>query len=162
MISMKDYAEQKNISYEAVRKSVARYKDELEGHIIKVDRTQFLDDEAVAFLDEKRQKNPVVIIQQSKDEEIEQLRREKELLKDDLIAAQKMLLAQKDEIARLTAENHALLAAGAQQAAPEPESRDELVIDMEPGDSDPEPQQAAPEKKPGIRQRLHYLFYGEF
>lgn len=145
MISMKDYAEQKNISYEAVRKSVARYKDELEGHIIKVDRTQFLDDEAVAFLDEKRQKSPVVIIQQSKDDEIEQLRRENNSLKDDLIAAQKMLLVQKDEIARLTAENHALLTAGAQQAAPEPDYQNELAIEVEPGD--PEQQQTEPPRK---------------
>lgn len=80
VISMKDYAAKKNISYEAVRQQVVRYKEDLDGHIIKDGRQQFLDEEAVAFLDAKRQKNPVAIIQQSKDEAIEQLRGEKENL----------------------------------------------------------------------------------
>ena len=54
MISIKDYAKNKGVSYEAVRKQVNRYKDELDGHIHKQNRTQYLDDEAVTFLDSKR------------------------------------------------------------------------------------------------------------
>lgn len=54
MISLKDYAKNKNVSYEAVRKQVNCYKTELERHIHKVNRTQYLDDEAVPFLDSKR------------------------------------------------------------------------------------------------------------
>lgn len=73
VISLKDYAAQKNISYEAVRQQVVRYKAELEGHIIRDGRQQFLDEEAVSFLDAKRQKNPVAIIQQDKNEQIEAL-----------------------------------------------------------------------------------------
>lgn len=42
MISLKDYAKNKNVSYEAVRKQVNRYKTELEGHIHKVNRTQYM------------------------------------------------------------------------------------------------------------------------
>lgn len=80
VISLRDYAAQKGISYEAVRQQVVRYKDELEGHIIKDGRQQFLDEEAVAYLDAKRQKNPVAIIQQNKDEELEMLRQQKEAL----------------------------------------------------------------------------------
>lgn len=80
VITLRDYAKQNNISYEAVRKQVVRYADELGNHIIKDGRQQFLDEEAVAFLDAKRQKNPVAIIQQDKDEQIEALRREKENL----------------------------------------------------------------------------------
>lgn len=76
IISLKDYAKQKNISYEAVRQQVVRYKKDLEGHLIKDGRQQFLDEEAVAFLDAKRQKNPVAIIQMDKDEQIENLERE--------------------------------------------------------------------------------------
>lgn len=95
VISLKDYAEQKNVSYEAVRQQVVRYKDELEGHVIRDGRQQFLDEEAVAFLDGKRQKNPVTIIQQNKDERIEELEREKEayLLK---------IAEQADRIAKLS------------------------------------------------------------
>ena len=80
VISIKDYAKKNNVTYEAVRQQVNRYADELGGHIIRDGRQQFLDEEAVAFLDGKRQKNPVVVIQQDKDETIEQLRQEKEQL----------------------------------------------------------------------------------
>lgn len=95
LISIKDYAKEKNVSYEAVRQQVIRYGDELGEHIIKNGRQQFLDQEAVAFLDEKRKKNPVTIIQMDKDEEIEALRREKENL---LIK----VAAQADKIAELS------------------------------------------------------------
>lgn len=80
VISLRDYAAQKGITYEAVRQQVIRYKDELEGHIIKDGRQQFLDEEAISFLDSKRQKNPVAIIQQNKDDELEMLRQQKEAL----------------------------------------------------------------------------------
>ena len=106
IISLKDYAEQKNISYEAVRKQVARYKADLEGHIIMDGRQQFLDEEAVAFLDAKRQKNPVVIYQESKDEKIEQLEDQvKQLLVKT--AAQAGRIA---ELAQWKADNAVLIA----------------------------------------------------
>lgn len=73
VISLKDYAAQKNVSYEAVRQQVVRYKDELAGHVIRDGRQQLLDEDAVAFLDAKRMKNPVAIIQMDKDERIEAL-----------------------------------------------------------------------------------------
>lgn len=76
VVTLRDYAKQNNISYEAVRKQVIRYKKDLEGHLIKDGRQQFLDEEAVAFLDAKRQKNPVAIIQMDKDDQIENLERE--------------------------------------------------------------------------------------
>lgn len=94
VISLKDYAAQKNISYEAVRQQVVRYKDELGGHVIRDGRQQFLDEDAVAFLDAKRQKNPVAIIQQNKDEQIEDL---EEQVKQLLIKT----AAQADQIAQL-------------------------------------------------------------
>lgn len=80
MISLKDYAKQNNITYEAVRKQVARYKEQLDDHIIQDGRQQLLDDVAVAFLDERRKKNPVVVYQQSKDETIERLEQENRIL----------------------------------------------------------------------------------
>lgn len=80
IISLRDYAKSQNVSYEAIRKQVVRYKAELAGHIIMDGRQQFLDEEAVAFLDERRQKNPTVIYNQSKDETIEELRQEREKL----------------------------------------------------------------------------------
>lgn len=89
VLSLKDYAEQRNVTYEAVRKQVARYKNELEGHIIMDGRQQFLDDEAVAFLDAKRKKNPVVLYQQNKDEQIRALEEENKNLLIEVAALAK-------------------------------------------------------------------------
>lgn len=61
MITFKEYAERNNITYEAVRQQVARYSEELEGHIIRKGRVQFLDEEAVLFLNEHRSPLPAVI-----------------------------------------------------------------------------------------------------
>ena len=108
--SLRDYAKEKNISYEAVRKQVARYKEDLAGHIIMDGRQQFLDEEAIAFLDAKRQKSPVAIIQQDKDERLEEL---EDQVKKLLIKT----ASQADRISELSewkAEN-ALLIAGAEQ-----------------------------------------------
>lgn len=61
VISLKDYAKQHDITYEAVRQQVARYREQLGDHIVIDGRQQFLDEDAVTFLDTKREKNPVVI-----------------------------------------------------------------------------------------------------
>lgn len=73
MITLKEYAENKKVSYEAIRKQVKRYKVELGEHIIQDGRQQFLDDVAIKFLDEKRLKNPVILEQADKNVQIEEL-----------------------------------------------------------------------------------------
>lgn len=113
MISIKDYAARNNVTYEAVRQQVKRYSTELEEHIKRDGRQQFLDDYAVAFLDERRQKNPVVILQADKDAELEALRRERESL---LIK----IAAQADKISELAewkSDNALLLAEAKSQQA---------------------------------------------
>lgn len=80
MITLKDYAKQHNVTYEAIRSQVNRYREQLGDHIIQDGRQQFLDDYAVAFLDEKRQKNPVVMYQLDKDEQIKKLEEENKSL----------------------------------------------------------------------------------
>ena len=97
MISLKEYAKNKNISYEAVRQQVNRYKGELKGHISKVERTQYLDSFAVEFLDSKRAVNPVVIMETNKDAEIKRLEEENKAL---LVK----VAAQADKIAELSNE----------------------------------------------------------
>lgn len=96
LITIKDYAKQNRITYEAVRQQVNRYKKELEGHIIKDGRQQFLDEEAVLFLDGKREKNPVAIIQQDKDDTIKQLEQENKTLLQRIAILQEDLLKAKD------------------------------------------------------------------
>lgn len=110
VITLRDYAKQNNISYEAVRKQVVRYQDELAGHLIKDGRQQFLDEEAVAFLDARRQKNPVAIIQIEKDDKIEQLENENKQLLLKLATVQDALLTEKDKTNTLLAEKNAQVA----------------------------------------------------
>lgn len=115
MISIKDYAGQKNVSYEAIRKQIKRYKGELEGHIFKDGRTQLLDEVAVDFLDEKRQTNPVVIYETNREEELEQLKEENKTLLLKIANLQEELLREKDHVKKLQAEQIQLLHAATQK-----------------------------------------------
>lgn len=104
MITLKEYAKLHNITYEAVRSQVNRYREQLGDHIVQDGRQQFLDDYAVAFLDERRQKNPVVVYQQSKDEAIEDLRKEVEAAYKT-IAAQAVMITDLQQFKIATMEN---------------------------------------------------------
>lgn len=97
VISLKDYAKRHNISYEAVRKQVSRFKNELSEHIIQDGKQQLLDEEAVAFLDARREKNPISIIQQDKDDTISALEAENKNLLHQIVVLQNELLREKDQ-----------------------------------------------------------------
>lgn len=100
MESIKNYAKARNISYEAARKQVKRYAAELEGHIRTQNRKQYLDNYAVELLDSHRQSSPIVIMQQDKDDELQQLRQENKALLQQVAALQdKLLTAREDAIA---------------------------------------------------------------
>ena len=111
MITIKDYAKQKGVSYEAIRNQIKRYEDDLEGHLVKQNRFLMLDDEAVQFLDSKRSENPVIVYEQNKDEELEQLRHENKVLliqmntvQDQLGKVQQKLIAEMNTTKLLTQE----------------------------------------------------------
>lgn len=116
MVSLKEYAKNKGVSYEAVRKQVNRYKDELKGHISKVNRTQYLDEEAVAFLDSKRAESPIIIMESGKDEEIQRLEMENKALLLKVAELQEALLKEKDQVKLLQNEKIELLEAKNQKA----------------------------------------------
>lgn len=97
--SIKDYAKSRKITYEAARQQVKRYEKELQGHIHRQNRTQYLDDYAVDLLDDHRQQNPVVVVNQDRDAELEQLRSEnKTLLQQVAMLQDKLLTAQESAI----------------------------------------------------------------
>ena len=62
MITVKQYAEERGITIQAVHQSMQgkRKKDRLEGHVTVIDGVKWLDEEAVAILDESRNKSPIV------------------------------------------------------------------------------------------------------
>ena len=66
MLSIRDYAKQRGISYEAARKSVVKYAKELDKHIIKNGKKQFLDSEGVEILDQHRAPKDESIVYEEK------------------------------------------------------------------------------------------------
>ena len=101
MISIKDYAAQKNVSYEAARKQIKRYETQLDGHLERVGRTLYLDDDAVAFLDDKRKKNPVVVVKEDTDRVVQGLYSENKQLLIKITALQDELLEEKSKVQEL-------------------------------------------------------------
>ena len=98
MVTLKEYAKNKGISYEAVRKQVARYREALGDHIVVNGKTQYLDEDAVNFLDSKRAVNAVHIIEHDKDEQIEELQRQNENMRLKIMELQDQLIKSKDQL----------------------------------------------------------------
>lgn len=109
MLTIKEYAKNKGVTYEAIRKQLKTYEKELQNHIIKQGRTQLLDDYAVEFLDTKRASNTVIVERTSKDEEIDRLKEENKNLLIKIATLQEELLKEKDEVKQLLTEKTELL-----------------------------------------------------
>lgn len=110
MMSIKEYATARNISYEAARQQVRRYAADIAGHTVTRNRTQYLDDVAINYLDEHRKGNPVVVVNQARVDEIARLRADNvallqrvTALQDALIDAQGRAIEAAQQQARLTA-----------------------------------------------------------
>ena len=100
-MTIKQYAESQNVTYEAVRKQIVGYGEELKDHIVRKGRTQYLDEWAVEFLTKRRRENPIILLSQDKDEAIELLKSQVETLRVQLMTAQNELLKEKDRIIEL-------------------------------------------------------------
>lgn len=113
VLTLKQYAEEQKITYEAVRKQVVRYSEELSGHVIRKNRTQYLDEFAVNFLSERRRESPVVLVTQDQGERIEELTNQLEHLKSKLMEVQTELLKAQDRIISLQDEAKSMIEAKA-------------------------------------------------
>ena len=107
-ITLKDYAARCGVSYEAVRKSVIRYKKDLGNHLIRKAGCQYLDEDAVKFLTEHRRQNRVVVIREDQNSEIERLnnvvndlRNRLDILRDELALSQQKRFELQDQITGL-------------------------------------------------------------
>lgn len=113
MQTIKEYAIAAGISYQAARKTVEKYADDLKGHVVTQGRTRYLDDEAVRVLNEHRAPKTLILGAESQRAEIERLRSENDDLKNRLIAS---LSALNDVRAKLqAAEDESRLLLGYQQ-----------------------------------------------
>lgn len=120
MVSIAEYAKQKQISYQAVNQQIKRYQKELKGHIQKQGKTRFLDDEAVEFLNQKRKENPVTVVHEGRTERITELEDQVKLLTAKVVELQDRLIQSKDTIEQLQADNIKLLTAAAAVEATQP------------------------------------------
>jgi len=99
--TIKQFAEEQHVTYEAIRKQLTRYADDLDGHIVKKNRKQYLDEYAVEFLKEKRRESPLILIKPDDVGMIEELKSQVETLKVQLLSAQNELLKEKDRVIAL-------------------------------------------------------------
>ena len=100
MISVKEYAEKCKKTEQAVYKQLKSQKNKVRliGHIHYVNGKQWLDEEAVAILDESRKDSPVVILDNNKDQRIEELLQQNEAYKNKIIELQDKLLQNRESI----------------------------------------------------------------
>lgn len=104
VISMRDYATKHGVSYQAIWKMANKYEKELEGHISTQNRTRYLDEEAQAFLDERRRVSPIVVIEETSKEEKEKLRQELEERDTIIKELQARIISLQDEKMSLIAD----------------------------------------------------------
>jgi uncharacterized small protein (DUF1192 family) len=111
LLSIRDYAKSRFISYEAARRQVMRYKKELKGKIEIKQRTQYLTEDAIEFLDEHRKYSPVVVHKDKERQEkevqkneLEELRQENKMLLLKVNELQERIMQEKDNVARIQAE----------------------------------------------------------
>ena len=101
LMTLKQFADEQGISYEAVRRAVKRHEDKLTGHVIENDGVRYLDEEAVRILKERRRESPIIVQTMDQGEEIRELRAQIESLRAQLMQAQNELLSSKDRIIAL-------------------------------------------------------------
>ena len=101
MTSLRDVAKMFGVSYEAVRKQVSRYADDLEGHISQQGRVRYLDDYAIEYLKQARSTQPVVVIQESNEAKISELEEDKAKLQNLVFELQNKIDKMHNEIEQL-------------------------------------------------------------
>lgn len=127
MTSIKDFARDCGVSYEAVRKQIKRYEKELEGHIHRQGRTQYLDDVAVAFLSEHRYKPEMVLYEGGADDRrVQELQEEVNRLREKAETQAERIF----ELAEWKAE-HALALVSAEQTQLALEASEAAQKDLE-------------------------------
>lgn len=88
LITLKQYAEKRKITYESVRRMVNKYRADLAGHIIRENGTQFLDEDAVSFLSDKRRQFKMVVVSEDNAARVKELETEVESLRALLLTSQ--------------------------------------------------------------------------
>ena len=108
VMTIRQYAQQKGVSYEAIRKQIKRYQDDLRDHIIIKNRTMYLDEQGVEFLDKKRNDNSVISRRDDAEEELKALRQQVDALRSKIVELQEAVIKSKDDVIALSEANRKL------------------------------------------------------
>ena len=108
MITIRQYAEQKHISYEAARRQIKRSWDDIKDHVAVQNRTQYLDETAVEFLNTKRFSNVIVSKRDEATEELKALRQQVDALRSKIVELQEAVIKSKDDIIAMSEANRKL------------------------------------------------------
>ena len=96
-MTIREYARQRSVSYEAIRKQINRCQKDLEGHITTKGQTKYLDEYAVEYLDQRRSERPVSVVHWEETEVVKALRDQIDALKNELMTTQKRLIDAQSE-----------------------------------------------------------------
>lgn len=120
-MTIKEYAADRGITYEAARQMVQRHREELGEHAVKDGKKPLeLDEDAVTMLDGFRAVSPVVMVSVDRDAELEQLRSENKALMAQVIALQGQLIQEREGAAALAGRVDALEKAALPAPVPAP------------------------------------------
>ena len=108
-VTLKEYAQTHNVSYEAVRRQVIRHKKELSGHVIRQGRQQLLDEWAVDYLDQHRRLCPVSAVREDQNEIIQKQAVEIDALKNEIIKLHEEITKRDSAIKELQGKETALI-----------------------------------------------------
>lgn len=99
VLSLVQYCDNNKVSYEAIRRQIARYKKELEGHVSTQNRTRYLDEYAQDFLDQHRRVQSLILKEDTR--ALDDLRKGKELAELQLIECQNKLAESQSRVSAL-------------------------------------------------------------
>lgn len=109
VMTLQEFADDQKVSYEAIRKQVVLYADDLKGHISKQNRKQFLDEYAVEFLKKRRRERPVIVSNLEKVKENEELKEQIESLKAQILNLQQELIKSQAQVIDVQEERNKMI-----------------------------------------------------
>ena len=96
-MTIRQFAEEQHVSYEAIRQQVSTHRKALEGHIVRNKQQKLLDEYAVDYLRKIRRQSPTIMINQDREQTIDALKNELLRAQNTITQLQQQVDALKDQ-----------------------------------------------------------------
>lgn len=103
-VTVKDYADSKGVTVQAVYKQLKRHEKELENHIHIHKKKRFLDEYAVDYLTQQSNETPTVILHNDQSDHIDRLEEENKNLLIRIAELQDVIIKKSEKIELLQEE----------------------------------------------------------